>query len=157
MFNGFSSIPKKRGPCKKACPIYDTKDPIVRANVPVARVLIENKGLNAIKMKQLRFRELINSTGKKTYILRNEEMENVATATRTDNGEIVFYLNNGGEKIVGLGSELFTVQLVDKPDKATSIQLKLLAEGTYYDSSDDKGYEMDIDSGVLLDETVFRE
>lgn len=135
---------------------YNT-EPIARANVPVARVELVNDGFHAIKMKQLRFKELINSTKNTTYTLRNEEMENVATATRTKNGEIIFTLKNGGEKIAGLGKELFTVQLNDKPEKGTSIQLKLLAEETYYDSSDDKGYKMDIDSGVLLDETVFRE
>lgn len=135
---------------------YNT-EPIARANVPVARVELINNGFHAIKMKQLRFKELINSTKNTTYTLRNEEMENVATATRTKNGEIIFTLNNGGEKIAGLGRELFTVQLNDKPEKGTSIQLKLLAEETYYDSSDDKGYRMDIDSGVLLEETVFRD
>lgn len=132
------------------------KEPIARANVPIARVELINEGFQAIKIKQLRFRELINSTGKITYTLRNEEMDNVATAIRGEKGEIIFQLNNGGEKIAGLGSELFTVQLNDKPERSTSIQLKLLAEGTYYDSSDDKGYEMNIDSGVLLDETVFK-
>ncbi|MBP5426981.1 MAG: hypothetical protein J6Y29_03715, partial [Clostridiales bacterium] len=133
------------------------RDPLARANVPVARVNFMNKGYRAIKIKQISFKELMNSTGKKTYTLRNEEMETVGQATTNDKGEIVFYLSNGGEKITGLGSELFTIQLNDKPEKSTSIQLKLMQDGTYYDSSDDQGYKMDIDKGLLLDETVFKD
>ncbi|MBP5427416.1 MAG: S-layer homology domain-containing protein, partial [Clostridiales bacterium] len=39
------------------------RDPLARANVPVARVNFMNKGYRAIKIKQISFKELMNSTG----------------------------------------------------------------------------------------------
>lgn len=131
------------------------KEPTARDNVTVAAFKLANKGPKAVLMKKIKIKELYSSSNNRAYTLRNENMEVIAKANSM-NGDIIFEIANG-QRISAGRSENFTVQMDNKPERGTVVRLRIEQEGTCYDSVDKKGYFINIDESLLLDEVVFRD
>ena len=130
-----------------------SKNPTARDNVTVAAFELSNQGQKAVLMKKIKMRELYNSSSGREYTLRNENMDVIAKATSLE-GDIVFEIADG-QRISAGRRENFTVQLDNKPEKGSTIRVKLEQEGTCYDSVDKRGYSINIDKTLLFDEVVF--
>jgi len=131
------------------------KEPTARDNVTVASFILSNEGQKSVLMKRIKIKELYNSSSGRAYTLRNENMEDIAHATSV-NGDIVFEIANG-QRISAGRNESFTVQMDNKPDRNSSVRLRLDQDGTCYDSVDKRGYSINIDDSLLFDEVVFRD
>lgn len=131
------------------------KEPTARDGVTVAAFKLTNEGQRSVLMKKIKIKELYNSSSNRAYTLRNENMEVIAKANSVG-GDIIFEINDG-QRISAGRSENFTVQMDNKPERGASVRLRIDQEGTCYDSVDNRGYFINIDKSLLLDEVVFRD
>ena len=130
------------------------KEPQSMAGTVVGAFELNNLGPKSILMEKIILEELINTTGNVNYTLKNGNMKTVATAT-VSGGKIEFNIA-GGQKISANKSEVFTVEMDDVIPVQNRVQLKLLKEGTCYDSLNDEGYGINIDEDLVLDAIVTR-
>ena len=125
------------------------------SQLTVGAFYLQNKGPKGILMEKITLKEIFNTKENSNYILKNEKGKVISTAV-SDGGEVVFDIQEG-QKISAEKSELFKVEIADKLEKYDRVQLRLEKEGTSYDTLDNKGYEMNIDDGLTLDEVIVRD
>ena len=132
---------------------YDKK-PDAGTDITVGAFKLRNDGPKGVLMETIILKEVSNTTGNNTYTLKNEKMETIANAT-SSGGTITFNIA-GGQKISSEKSEKFTVEMDGATAAKTRVQLRLLKEGTSYDSLKNEGYAIDIDDDLILDEVFVR-